>query len=116
MKFDIGLDVLAQFLPSHPPPPPPPIHTHTKVNTFYPFPLQLVNIGSHYMYSNEDQSEFLVVVSQEIGEQFRSYKPTNKEMVILHFALVYCHWYISIVTDWLQALKQHGSRMWCWLD
>ena len=45
--------------------------------------LQLVNIGSQYSYSSEDQSEFLVVVSREFDEPPRSadIKPTDKEMV-----------------------------------
>jgi len=43
--------------------------------------VQLVNIGSQYSYSSEDQSEFLVVVSREFGEQSHSYKPTDKEKV-----------------------------------
>jgi len=52
---------------------------------------QLVNIGSQYSYSSEDQSEFLVVVCKEFDEPPRSaeIKPTDKE----------------------RALKQHGSRM-----
>ena len=52
---------------------------------FFPFSLllQLVNIGSQYSYSSEDQSEFLVVVSKEFDEPPRSadVKPTDKEMV-----------------------------------
>ena len=44
-------------------------------------PVQLVNIGSQYSYSSEDQSEFLVVVSREFGEKNSSYKPTDKEKV-----------------------------------
>ena len=45
-------------------------------------PMQLVNIGSQYSYSSDDQSEFLVVVSREFDEQSRLYnKPTDKEKV-----------------------------------
>ena len=40
-----------------------------------------MNIGSQYSYSSEDQSEFLVVVSRDFGEQSHSYKPTDKEKV-----------------------------------
>ena len=45
--------------------------------------MQLVNIGSQYSYSSEDQSEFLVVVSREFDESPRltGIKPTNKEKV-----------------------------------
>lgn len=46
---------------------------------------QLVNIGSQYSYSSEDQSEFLVVVGKEFDEPPRSaeIKPTDKERVSL---------------------------------
>ncbi|KAL5493130.1 hypothetical protein EMCRGX_G014261 [Ephydatia muelleri] len=52
---------------------------------------QLVNIGSQYSYSSQDQSEFLVVVSKEFNNPLpgSDTKPTDKE----------------------KALKQHGSRM-----
>ena len=44
--------------------------------------LQLVNIGSQYSYSSDDQSEFLVVVSKDFDETPRSpSKPTDKEQV-----------------------------------
>lgn len=33
------------------------------------FPLQLVSIGSSYNYGNEDQAEFLCVVSKELHNQ-----------------------------------------------
>ena len=47
------------------------------------FFFQLVNIGSQYSYSSEDQSEFLVVVSRDFDERPLSSvsKPTDKEMV-----------------------------------
>ena len=52
------------------------------VITILVFFVQLVNIGSQYSYSSEDQSEFLVVVSREFDEQPRSNtKPTDKEKV-----------------------------------
>ena len=56
-----------------------PHHTHTHNSSH----LQLVNIGSQYSYSSEDQSEFLVVVSKEFDEPPRSadVKPTDKELV-----------------------------------
>lgn len=59
---------------------PPITHIHT-----YSSHLQLVNIGSQYSYSSEDQSEFLVVVSKEFDEPPRSadVKPTDKELVSL---------------------------------
>ena len=46
--------------------------------------MKLVNIGSQYSYSSDDQSEFLVVVSKEFDDPpvARSdSKPTNKERV-----------------------------------
>ncbi|CAI8043576.1 BTB/POZ domain-containing protein KCTD5 [Geodia barretti] len=44
---------------------------------------QLVNIGSQYSYSSDDQSEFLVVVSREFDEPPRSNtKPTTKEKAL----------------------------------
>ena len=50
--------------------------------------LQLVNIGSQYSYSSEDQSEFLVVVSRDFDETPRkNSKPTNKQKVS-HFRVV----------------------------
>ena len=56
-----------------------PHHAHTHNSSH----LQLVNIGSQYSYSSEDQSEFLVVVSKEFDEPPRSadVKPTDKELV-----------------------------------
>ena len=51
---------------------------------------QLVNIGSQYSYSSDDQSEFLVVVSREFNETPQSKeKPTDRE----------------------RALTEHGLRM-----
>lgn len=52
----------------------PPLHTHI---------MQLVNIGSQYSYSSDDQSEFLVVVSKEFDDppERSQSKPTNKEKV-----------------------------------
>jgi hypothetical protein len=52
---------------------------------------QLVNIGSQYSYSSDDQSEFLVVVSREFEDLSNrsNTKPTDKEM----------------------ALTEHGRRM-----
>lgn len=57
---------------------PPITHVYTQLPH-----LQLVNIGSQYSYSSEDQSEFLVVVSKEFDEPPRSadVKPTDKELV-----------------------------------
>ncbi|XP_003385403.1 PREDICTED: BTB/POZ domain-containing protein KCTD5-like [Amphimedon queenslandica] len=46
---------------------------------------QLVNIGSQYSYSSDDQSEFLVVVSKEFEDPPAARsdsKPTNKERVL----------------------------------
>lgn len=40
------------------------------------FPSQLVSIGSSYNYGNEDQSEFLCVVSKELHNQ--SYGPNSE--------------------------------------
>lgn len=53
------------------------------INLTLSLPLsQLVNIGSQYSYSSDDQSEFLVVVSKEFDESPRSNrKPTSKEKV-----------------------------------
>lgn len=49
---------------------------------------QLVNIGSQYSYSSDDQSEFLVVVSKEFEETPRSEtKPTDKEKVLTEHGL-----------------------------
>ena len=43
---------------------------------------QLVNIGSQYSYSSEDQSEFLVVVSRIFDDlPKQKNKPTDKEKV-----------------------------------
>ncbi len=43
---------------------------------------QLVNIGSQYSYSSDDQSEFLVIVSKEFDETPCSpSEPTNKQKV-----------------------------------
>jgi hypothetical protein len=51
---------------------------------------QLVNIGSQYSYSSEDQSEFLVVVSRDFNETPRKVsKPTNKERVGCYKWLAY---------------------------
>ena len=54
--------------------------------------LQLVNIGSQYSYSSEDQSEFLVVVSREFDEPpSRGFnKPTIKEMVSVCMCVYVC--------------------------
>lgn len=46
---------------------------------------QLVNIGSQYSYSSDDQSEFLVVVSKDFDEAPCSpSEPTNKQKVLYH--------------------------------
>ena len=45
--------------------------------------MQLVNIGSQYSYSSDDQSEFLVVVSRDFESPANaSTKQTDKEKVL----------------------------------
>ena len=106
------------------------LNTHTHIYTHK----QLVNIGSQYSYSSEDQSEFLVVVSREFDESPRSNtKPTTKEKVthtqththththtdtLPYMPVVFRQLYsyklrhtIELFLTPLQALQLSGSRM-----
>lgn len=52
-------------------------------NPTYPFPSQLISIGSSYNYGNEDQAEFLCVVSRELNNSTNGIviEPTEKAKV-----------------------------------
>lgn len=65
---------------SVPPPHAPPLPSPSPSPAI---PSQLVNIGSQYSYSSQDQSEFLVVVSKEFNNPLpgSDTKPTDKEKV-----------------------------------
>jgi hypothetical protein len=74
---------------------------------------QLVNIGSQYSYSSDDQSEFLVVVSREFDESPRSNtKPTTKEKVyttqypVLHTHTLAKHNSCSLLLVWISTHLQ----------
>lgn len=43
---------------------------------------QLINIGSHYQYGNEDHAEFLCVVSREYEQRRPEVEPTDKAKVL----------------------------------
>ena len=58
---------------------------------------QLVNIGSQYSYSSEDQSEFLVIVSRIFDDlPKQKNKPTDKEKVSWV-------WFVGVVTTTLSC-------------
>jgi hypothetical protein len=52
---------------------------------------QIVNVGSHYNYTTDDHSEYLLIVSKEYGinENVNEKEGSDKRKVWLKFYLVY---------------------------
>ena len=53
---------------------------------------QIVNVGSHYNYTNEDHSEYLLIVSKEYGinEHINEFESSDKRKVNFGIAFFRC--------------------------
>ncbi len=71
--------------------------------------LQLISIGSSYNYGNEDQAEFLCVVSRELNNSTNGIviEPTEKAKVrstLFHITLFCIISLKTLITKWLLLL------------